>query len=635
MKTKFLALWILILIGVFLSACTSSPDDASTNNANTPSTEETTDAGETAGENSVVLTVIGLDQTVTLTLDELIDLGTVEGWAGTISSTGEITPAQWIKGVRIADIAALVGGLSADVSVNLLAKDGYGITMSYDQIANGAFITYDPGTGEENSVEGDMIAVVAFERDGEAIPADEDGPLRIFVINQETNNQVIDGHWSVKWIEKIELKPATTDWMLYLEGVVTQDLDRVSFESCSAPACHQAVWTDADGNEWSGVPLYYIAGRVDDSQPHGDRAFNLEYAEAGYTIELFAADGYNVSLDSSLAIFNNAILLANKINGESLDEKNFPLRLVGDGLEKKDMAGQITNIILNPKEGVIPPAEDSGEVLDLSLPEGAVLKVVGAVRNPLVLTMDNLDLLGIQEDVTVEHPNKGALSYRGVFLKDLLAFVGLDAEASALVMHASDGYSVEAPLADVLACENCLIAINEDGTLSMAMEGMPGAMWVGNLVALQVKAGETSEAEPGEDTAVEEEPAIGMPSDATFPEGAQLEVAGLVSAAKTFSAADLNALGVVDVQVEHPKKGPLDVSGILLNDLLEAAGLNAGALTLTIVASDGYSVDVALSDVLACAKCLVIIDEDGTLATVMEGLPTSTWVKDVIKLEVK
>ena len=105
-----------------------------------------------------------------------------------------------------------------------------------------------------------MKAIVAYQRDGEFLSPDEDGPLRLFIIG-ENNNHVVDGHWTVKWVSQIRLKPMSEEWSLYLEGARTETMDRNTFESCSAPGCHQAVWEDEEGNKWTGVPLYYLAGQ--------------------------------------------------------------------------------------------------------------------------------------------------------------------------------------------------------------------------------------------------------------------------------------------------------------------------------------------------------------------------------------
>jgi DMSO/TMAO reductase YedYZ molybdopterin-dependent catalytic subunit len=377
------------------------------------------------------------------------------------------------------------------MGVSIVAKDGYAMTMSYEQIAEGDFITYDPGTGDENTAESPLQVIVAYERDDQPISSEDDGPLRLFIIS-EKNDNVVDGHWTVKWVTQIRLKPMSEEWSLNLEGAITEQMDRNSFESCSAPGCHQAAWTDETGNEWSGVPLYYLAGRVDDGVRHEDRAYNDNFAKAGYILQLFAADGYNVGIESSLTDFNRHILLASVINGEPLSEKYFPLRLVGEGLEKSEMVGQITQVVIQPHEGVAmpsgePPAEEvAEEQVEMVLPEGAALMVFGQVMNKLTLGMENLQAMNVV-DLEAEHPKKGLQSYQGVRLNDLLNLAGADPGTVMMVVTSSDGYKTEISLDDVHNCSDCLLAFAEDGTLSMVMPGLESNFWVKQVNFLEVK----------------------------------------------------------------------------------------------------------------------------------------------------
>lgn len=471
-KNKHIS-FLLVAILLILSACSTAPEPA-----------ETGGGGETA------LTIEGFEETVKLRWVELKAMPAVEGWGGIKNSAGNITPAEQIKGVLLTDLIDLVGGFDEDVAVNVVAKDGYAMTLSHDQITQGDFVTYDPGTGAENEVDYPLQVVVGYERNGEPIPADEDGPLRLFILGED-NNQVIDGHWTIKWVEKIILKPMTEEWSLYLEGAITEEMDRNTYQSCAAPGCHQSTWTDEDGSEWTGVPLFKLAGRVDDGVAHEDRAYNDDFAEAGYFIELFAADGYNVSLESAQTHFNEDIILANSVNGEPLGEDHFPLRLVGPGLEKKTMVGRVAQIVLKPKEGVempsgeAPAAEEDGAE-EITLPEGAALMVHGEVINTLTLAMENLQTMTVEE-VEIEHPKKGLQTYEGIRLAQLLNLAGASPDASTLVMTASDGYAAEVPLSDALNCEDCLIAFNEDGTLSMIMADMQTNVWVKNVHFLEVK----------------------------------------------------------------------------------------------------------------------------------------------------
>ncbi|MBN1888024.1 MAG: molybdopterin-dependent oxidoreductase [Thermoflexales bacterium] len=299
-------------------------------------------AAPTAPPAGPVLELQGPAGSRSLTLDDLRALPAVEGWAGLKSSTGRIVVPERYKGVALDELCRLVGGLTPDTGVNAVAKDGYAMTISYQQIADGDFITYDPGTGDELKVDDPLTVILAYERGGQAIP-EEDGPLRLVVVTPK-NNQVVDGHWSVKWINQVQIKSLAEDWTLELLGAISEEMDRGTFQSCSAPACHGATWKDEKAQVWSGVPLWLLAARVDDDNRHGDEAFNKSLAEKGYQVELVAADGYTISFDIASLKQNNAVILAYLVNDNPLGDEYFPLRLVGVDLSKKEMIGQVDKI---------------------------------------------------------------------------------------------------------------------------------------------------------------------------------------------------------------------------------------------------------------------------------------------------
>lgn len=218
----------LILFVLFSAGCSATEEATVTEPAVAEAAEVEAPSSET------VLEIIGLDETRSLTMADLQNMTVTEGWGGTKSSAGVISPPQQLKGVTIVDLAELVGGLEPGMGVNVVAKDGYAMTMSYEQIAEGDYITYDPGTGYENSIDSFLQTIVAFERDGEPIPGDEDGPLRLFIVT-EKNDNLVDGHWTVKWVTEIRLKPMSEEWSLYLEGVLTEQMDRNSFEFLLGP----------------------------------------------------------------------------------------------------------------------------------------------------------------------------------------------------------------------------------------------------------------------------------------------------------------------------------------------------------------------------------------------------------------
>jgi hypothetical protein len=104
----------------------------------------------TEGENiQPILTVTGLSGSQELTLAQIKALPATEGWAGIKTSVGTIVQPARYKGVSLVDLSNLVGGLGTDAVVEIVASDGYAMTMSHNEAANGQFVTYDPATGAE------------------------------------------------------------------------------------------------------------------------------------------------------------------------------------------------------------------------------------------------------------------------------------------------------------------------------------------------------------------------------------------------------------------------------------------------------------------------------------------------------
>jgi DMSO/TMAO reductase YedYZ molybdopterin-dependent catalytic subunit len=296
--------------------------------------------------------------------------------------------------------------------------------------------------------------------------------------------QVTDGHWSVKWVTSIALKPLAAEWDLVVEGAIMDTIDRGSFESCSTGQCHPATWTDDKSQEWSGTPLWLIVARADDDIKHDTGAFNRALAAAGYTVDIIAADGYTVTLDSAKLAENNSIILSNKINGNPLAEKDFPLKLVGPDLSKKEMVSGVVKVVIHFAEA---PVTETTNVPSLAVgnPVGP-LKIIGLVDSSLEISPE---LFSKQTTIqaTVEHPKKGAMDVLGVPLKALLSLVTQKADAKTLSIIASDGYSADVDLAGALACENCLVTVGEDGKFNVVMPGFGSNTWVKDVITFELK----------------------------------------------------------------------------------------------------------------------------------------------------
>ncbi len=121
-----------------------------------------------------------------------------------------------------------------------------------------------------------------------------------------------------------------------------------------------------------------------------------------------------------------------------------------------------------------------------SVATGGSVAVKGMVDNPATLTSAQLETMTLAE-ITVDHPKLGVTDYRGVRLSDLFAVFGVQSEATNLVMTASDGYMAEAPLADVKASADAIVAIGDDGKLSVVIPGIESKAWVKDLVSLEFK----------------------------------------------------------------------------------------------------------------------------------------------------
>jgi hypothetical protein len=132
-------------------------------------------------------------------------------------------------------------------------------------------------------------------------------------------------NWSVKWVSKLEIKDLGLDWFLNLEGAVTEKMDRATFESGASPNCHGTSWTDEKAQEWKGISLWLLVGRVDDEIRHEGPAFNDELAKEGYTVDFVATDGYTVSFDAARINRNDNIIVAMSVNDNPLPDKYFPL----------------------------------------------------------------------------------------------------------------------------------------------------------------------------------------------------------------------------------------------------------------------------------------------------------------------
>jgi len=137
----------------------------------------------------------------TLSYDEIKAMPSYEGWGGFFSTAGVVSGPFKVKGVPLESLCEQVGGVNPSQAVLVYAVDGYSMVFDYDQIS-GKFDTYDPQTMKPTP-HGELKLILMYREDGKPLSHDDGKPLRIATVG--TDKLLIEGHFWVKWINKIEV----------------------------------------------------------------------------------------------------------------------------------------------------------------------------------------------------------------------------------------------------------------------------------------------------------------------------------------------------------------------------------------------------------------------------------------------
>ncbi|NQE54707.1 hypothetical protein C5S29_14045 [ANME-1 cluster archaeon GoMg3.2] len=241
-----------------------------------------------------------------------------------------------------------------DAFNDILAADGYTVKV----IA---------GDGWSTSLASADIArndgyIVANALNGSELPINTSSgkpcwPLHLKGANVTGGQQV----GNIAKIELVGLPGPSEGWELKLLGDVGDVITQAEFEE--AVACHGVTYTD--GNDtWTGIPLWYLAGAVDDLETTSHWTFNDTHATANYTVKLIAGDGYNRDFVNSDIARDRGYIVANTLNGEELEEGSFPLKLVGREVFGGNKIGNIVAIEL--VEFITPPPATGSYNLNLT-----------------------------------------------------------------------------------------------------------------------------------------------------------------------------------------------------------------------------------------------------------------------------
>ena len=116
---------------------------------------------------------------------------------------------------------------------------------------------------------------------------------------------------------------------------------------------------------------------------------------------------------------------------------------------------------------------------------------------------------------------------------------------------------------------------------------------------------------------------------------AALKITGRVANEQAWSEADVKAMNTLDVESTNKAGETSTYTGVLIADLLAETEPTADATTVIFVADDGFTAEISLEEMTACADCIISFRNQGGFSTVLPGFPGNMQVKGVIEIQVK
>jgi hypothetical protein len=335
---------ILLLLSSIVVGCIGPDDDGNGNGDN---------------DKKLITVILGPGEEVDFDSFEMEKMKTIEGSVSFQKKSGnygevakyKVIPMKEIlaEAVKVLSKAGSEPIMKPGDNLKVSASDGYSHEFNYYNI-------YPPESWYQ--FQGDFGLGISLN--DESIPNWQDGPMTVLLpedgkySSEDSNatsapgqgyfNTISAGARFVRNVAKIEVISNSVDeWTVNLTGSISEMLSKTDFEMLEH--YYKVEFTDNDSHVWSGVPLWRIIGRVDDQDAfRGESAFNETISNTGYNISVIATDDYSKSFSSSFTAKNNKILLANRMDGELLDDDNKPLKLVGSDLENKQMVRNIKEI---------------------------------------------------------------------------------------------------------------------------------------------------------------------------------------------------------------------------------------------------------------------------------------------------
>ena len=278
--------------------------------------------------NQAALSVRLTDRLGTSQIVELASLPQLAYLASYKRSSGTIVGPFTYTGPSLISVLALMGGINKDDAVQLIAADGYRMSLTYEQV-NGEVTVYNE-KGEALDEFLRPIMVIATSSDNPA----EDG---IRAVYSGPASPLTDGHTWVKDIVEIRVIPMVKEWMLELKGAVSAKMDRSTFESlATCPASpHPGEQHASTAGSYAGTPLWTLVSVVDNVEPKNSHyTFDRQLAAKGYTVRVKSADGSFLDVRSQDMADDGGYIVAFTKDGHLIGDDEGPLVLTGSKVQR-------------------------------------------------------------------------------------------------------------------------------------------------------------------------------------------------------------------------------------------------------------------------------------------------------------
>lgn len=260
------------------------------------------------------------------------------------------------------------------------------------------------------------------------------------------------------------------------------------------------LWAEAGlepAGDWyisAGQGMGAVLTMADELQAYtlSDRATYLARTLAGTTLEIM--------VEGDPVLFNPyGVMAVNPDKGDHIQNdlaNQFIDWLVS--VETQEMIGQFgieefgsplftpDSAAWREANGITSDEEPAAEADDSAADGPIALTITGMVKNEQAWTEAEIQAMDTMEAEAVNNSGDTE-TYTGVSVNSLLALAEVKNQATAVTFIASDGETLEMPLADLEGCADCILSFRNQGGFSTTLPGFDDLPRLRDVVEIQVK----------------------------------------------------------------------------------------------------------------------------------------------------